>query len=110
MRLEPRLHAGLLQVLVHGHEHLTEPLLRPILYEGRLELVPRGGGHAGDEVGELQRVVKVVVFDDLLELLLVLRGRLQQLLHRRDILVMERAPAAQRVGLVVVAGEAEVTP
>mmetsp|Transcript_96237 Transcript_96237/g.206553 ORF Transcript_96237/g.206553 Transcript_96237/m.206553 type:complete len:566 (+) Transcript_96237:936-2633(+) len=80
----------LLQILLHDHEHLSEARYGHVRHKHRLELVPRSCGHAGDEIRKLQGVVKVVILDHLLELIPVQERRLQQVLHSRDDLVVQR--------------------
>mmetsp|Transcript_96000 Transcript_96000/g.309974 ORF Transcript_96000/g.309974 Transcript_96000/m.309974 type:complete len:342 (-) Transcript_96000:626-1651(-) len=91
LALELGLQASVLQVLLHDHEDLAEPSGGHVGREHSLQLVPRRRGHASDKVRQLQRVIEVVVLDHLLELLFVHEGGLQQVLHRRNDLVVQSA-------------------
>mmetsp|Transcript_71336 Transcript_71336/g.204682 ORF Transcript_71336/g.204682 Transcript_71336/m.204682 type:complete len:528 (-) Transcript_71336:879-2462(-) len=89
LRLELRLKTRVLQVFLHYHQDLSESIHRNICDQDSLELIARSCGHSSDEVGQLERVIQVVVLDDLLELIFVHEGRLQQILHGGDDLVMK---------------------
>mmetsp|Transcript_58520 Transcript_58520/g.154102 ORF Transcript_58520/g.154102 Transcript_58520/m.154102 type:complete len:241 (+) Transcript_58520:433-1155(+) len=89
--LELGLKARVLQVLLHDHQHLAEPGDGVAGDQHGLQLIPRRGGHASDEVRKLQRVVEVVVLDHLLKLLFVHEVGLEQVLHRRNDFVVQRA-------------------
>mmetsp|Transcript_89208 Transcript_89208/g.257194 ORF Transcript_89208/g.257194 Transcript_89208/m.257194 type:complete len:217 (-) Transcript_89208:275-925(-) len=90
LALHLRLQACVLDLLLQDHQHLPEARLGDLLDEHGLQLVPRRRRHPRDQVRQLQGVVEVVVPDDLVEVVLVRELRFEQVLHRRDDLVVQR--------------------
>mmetsp|Transcript_13945 Transcript_13945/g.40701 ORF Transcript_13945/g.40701 Transcript_13945/m.40701 type:complete len:555 (+) Transcript_13945:632-2296(+) len=87
-RLELGLQPRALDVGLGQRQRPAQPRVGRSVREHGLQLVAGRQREAGHEVGQHQRVVHVAVLEQPLELGLVREGRLHQLLHRRDELLV----------------------